>query len=245
MKITAIIGFIIGALIIILTIFFKGNFHYFLDFKALLITLGGTLASVLIFFSYHALYFSIKAFWKIFSEKEFSGKEVVEHIVKLNRDITVTGLEKVIDFESVKELPFLRNALILLQKEKDLNVVKEILTRESQSIYRRNKIAEQVFKVAGDLSPMFGMMGSVIGLITMLNKLEDPSTIPPAMGLALITTLYGLILSALIFKPIAGKIKDKNIMDTRARQIIIEGISLIAKKENSFRTKQILTAYLI
>ena len=245
MKITAILGFIIGSLIIFLSIFLRGDFHYFLDYKSLLITLGGTIASVLIFFSYHALYFALKAFLNIFLEKEFSGKEIVDHLVKVSKDSAVAGLDNLIDFESVKELPFLQRSLILLKSEKNINTVREILTRESQSMYRRNKIAEQVFKVAGDLAPMFGMMGSVIGLITMLNQLNDPVTIPRAMGLALVTTLYGLILSALIFKPIAGKIKDKNVMDTRARQIIIEGVTLIANKENSFKTKQKLMAFLI
>jgi chemotaxis protein MotA len=77
----------------------------------------------------------------------------------------------------------------------------------------------------------------------MLNQIDNPSAIPAAMGMALVTTLYGLILSALIFKPISGKIRDINNIDTNIRNIIIEGIRSIQKGENSQITKEKLAGY--
>ncbi len=78
----------------------------------------------------------------------------------------------------------------------------------------------------------------------MLNRISDPASIPAAMGLALVTTLYGLILSVLIFKPISGKIRDKNHLETKIREIIIEGIASLHTIDNSQLLREKLNGYL-
>jgi len=123
-------------------------------------------------------------------------------------------------------------------------MIRDILVRDSRTSIEKHRLAERVFRIAGSFAPMFGMMGTVIGLIGMLNRINDPSSIPAAMGLALVTTLYGLILSALIFKPISGKIRDKSHMDTRIREIIIDGVISLHDIENSQLLREKLNGYL-
>jgi chemotaxis protein MotA len=118
------------------------------------------------------------------------------------------------------------------------------LIQESISITERNSLGEQVFKTGGSLAPQFGMMGTIIGLIAMLNRVEDPASIPAAMGLALVTTLYGLLMSALFFKPAAGKIRLKNQINTKVRELIIQGVLSIQKEDNPQITKEKLSIYL-
>ena len=242
MKISIIFGLILGFGIILLTVFSNQNTSYYLNWSALAITLGGTLAAIIIYFSPNALRLAFAGFFKLFSEKVYLPNEVVNLIVDISKEAHNTSFKNIIKMESVNKMPFLKKGLTLVADGTDTNHLEEIMLRESKTITERGIVAERVFRMAGSFAPMFGMMGTVIGLIAMLHRVENPSAIPAAMGLALVTTLYGLILSALVFKPISGKIRDKNQIDSRIREIIIEGVLSIRRGENSQITKERLEA---
>ena len=93
-------------------------------------------------------------------------------------------------------------------------------------------------------SPAFGMIGTIIGLISMLKTMNDPSTIGPSMAVALITTFYGALLANLVFMPLAGKLKTRTADETLMRRIIIEGLLMIQAQTNPRYLAQKLVAYL-
>ena len=76
----------------------------------------------------------------------------------------------------------------------------------------------------GNFSPAMGLLGTLIGLIQMLRKMSDPSTIGPSMALALITTFYGVILANLVFVPIAGKLRTRSAGEIMMKQLILNGV---------------------
>jgi len=244
MKLSVIIGFILGFGILFFTINYQDDLSYFLNPGALSITLGGTLAAIIIYFSPIALSSAVTVFIDIFRHKHFRNHEIVDLIVKVCRESSHTSYTNIVKYEEVKQVPFLEKGLILLADGVDTNTIRDIMERDSRTSIEKNKLAERVFRIAGSFAPMFGMMGTVIGLIGMLNRINDPASIPAAMGLALVTTLYGLILSALIFKPISGKIRDKNHLDTRVREIIIDGVLSLHDIENSQLLREKLNGYL-
>jgi chemotaxis protein MotA len=244
MKLTVILGFIFGFGIILTIIFFKQDPSLYLNGSALAITLGGTISAVVIYFSPHALGNSLKAFINIFADKNYSHDHVVNLIVDICKESRKKSLKNLLDYETVKDIPFLEKGLTLLVDGVDAAHIEDVLERDNRTITEKNIIAERVFRIASSFAPMFGMMGTVIGLIAMLHRVKDPAAIPAAMGLALVTTLYGLVLSALVFKPISGKIRDKNQTDTRIRDIIIVGVLSIKKGENSHITREKLEGYL-
>ena len=244
MKISVIIGFIFGFGIIAAIVLTKEQVGYYFNLSAIAITLGGTISALIIYFSPHALKEAVISFFNIFLEKQYSAQKMVDEIVEICKSSRKTSYRNIIQSDSVKNVPFLEKGLSLIVDGVDSNDLEEILVRDSRSIYERNRIAERVFGIAGSFAPMFGMMGTVIGLIAMLNRIDNPAAIPAAMGLALVTTLYGLILSALVFKPISGKIRDKNNIDSRVRDIITEGVLSIQKGENSQITKERLLSFL-
>ncbi len=244
MKSSIIIGFILGFGIILVIILTKEDVGYFFNPSALAITLGGTIAALIIYFSPHALKEAIKSFFNIFSEKQYSPPRIVDLVVDVNKSIRKTSYRNILNFDQVRSVPFLVKGLSLIVDGVSSNNLEEIMIRDSRSMYEGNRIAERVFGIAGSFAPMFGMMGTVIGLIAMLHRIDNPAAIPAAMGLALVTTLYGLILSALVFKPISGKIRDKNMTDSRVRDIIIEGVLSIQRGENSQITKERLIGFL-
>ncbi len=244
MKLSVIIGFIFGFGIILSVIFFKQDPSLYLNWPALAITFGGTLSAVVIYFSPQALMNAGKSIIAIFKDKQYSEINLIDIILDISKQSRKISFKSLIENESIKEIPFLAKGLNLVADGEDITHIDEVLSRDSRSMTEKNIVAERVFRIAGSFAPMFGMMGTVIGLIAMLHRVKDPAAIPAAMGLALVTTLYGLILAALVFKPLSGKIRDKNNTDTRIREIIILGIISIKKNENSHKIKEKLLGYL-
>ncbi len=243
MKISTIIGFLLGFFILGFAIFTKEDVHFYLSWPSLAITLGGTIAATIIYFTPKALFYALKATVKIFTDRQHDPKKVMELLVDINKRSRTTTYSTILKSAAVKRIPFLEKALTLVADGVERRKIEDILHRENRSLTERDRIAERVYSIAGSFAPMFGMMGTVIGLIAMLNRVENPEKIPAAMGLALVTTLYGLILSALFFKPLSGKIRDKNNIDTNVRDIIIEGILSIQERENPQITKERLLGY--
>ncbi|MCD4819624.1 MAG: MotA/TolQ/ExbB proton channel family protein [Candidatus Cloacimonetes bacterium] len=244
MKLSVILGFIFGFGIILITVLTKEDTTLFLNWSSLTITLGGTLSAVIIYFSPGALIDASRAFVSIFTDKQHSANHVVNTIIEVSKRSKKTSYRTILKSSEVQNISFLEKGLTLISDGVDTDQTEDILIQESRARTARDRVAERVYAVAGSFAPMFGMMGTVIGLIAMLNRIEDPASMPAAMGLALVTTLYGLIFSSLMFKPISGKIRDKNNMDTNIRDIIIEGIRSIQNGDNSVITKEKLTVYL-
>ena len=244
MRLSVYIGYLLGIIVIVGTIITKEDTSYFLDLGALAIVFGGTLAALLVHFSPKAFTSAFSSFSKLFTEKPYTPKQMMDSIVNLSRDARNNGIKSILSSSIVTGNKFLENALMLVADGEDIEFIEETLIQESITITERYALGEQLFKTGGSLAPQFGMMGTIIGLIAMLNRVEDPASIPAAMGLALVTTLYGLIMSALFFKPAAGKIRIKNQIDTKVREIIIQGIISINNGDNPQITKEKLSIYL-
>ena len=112
------------------------------------------------------------------------------------------------------------------------------------SLKDRHDSAQGIFQFMGDIAPAMGMIGTLIGLVQMLQNLDDPSSIGPAMAVAMLTTLYGSLIANLICIPITGKLKDRTKVEGRNMRLVIEGIESIVKGENAMITKEKLEAFL-
>jgi chemotaxis protein MotA len=243
MKSSLIIGLVAGFAVIIFVIFLNENVAIFINYSGILITLGGTLCAILVYFSYTDIRHSVQGFFQILTDRNYSAEQTIDLLVQLNSEARVNGFNN-LSLDSYSNYPFMVKGMKLVADNTDSVFIREILLRENRGISRKHNIAENVFYIAGSLSPMFGMMGTVIGLIAMLNKIQNPEEIPAAMGLALVTTLYGLILSALVFKPISGKIRVHNLRNTRLRLLVLEGILSIQNGENNQILKERLHGFL-
>ena len=244
MRISIILGYMLGLVVVLVTILTKEDTSYFMDFGAMAITFGGTIAALLIHFSPKAFNSALSSFGKLFTEKQLTNKSVIEQLISLSREAKRNGLRSILSNGFVMENVFLEKGLMLVADGEDPDEIESSLIQESVTITESHTLGEQVFKVGGSVSPQFGLMGTIIGLFSMLNRVEDPASIPAAMGLALVTTLYGLVMSALFFKPTAGKIRIKNQIDSNAREIMLQGILSIQKGDSPQITREKLSIYL-
>jgi chemotaxis protein MotA len=145
----------------------------------------------------------------------------------------ISRREGLLALENVQtENMVLKKSCQLIADNADPELIRDTLTIEISAMKRRHKIGQDVFKRLAALAPSFGMIGTLIGLVQMLSRLDDPKMIGPAMAVAILTTFYGSLMATLIFLPIAGKLKARTLQETLHLEIIFEGAKSILENNN-------------
>ena len=139
---------------------------------------------------------------------------------------------------------FLSKGLQLSVDGLEPQAIQEILETEVEHIQERHKLGADILTTMGIFAPALGMIGTLIGLVQMLQSMDDPSTIGPAMAVALLTTFYGALMANIICLPIAGKLRTRSGEEMMAKELMIEGVMSIAKGENPRILEQKLNAFL-
>jgi chemotaxis protein MotA len=122
--------------------------------------------------------------------------------------------------------------------------IREIMETELDFVRNRHQLGAEVFTTMGTFAPAMGMIGTLIGLVQMLQSMDDPGTIGPAMAVALLTTFYGALLANIICLPIAGKLRTRSKEETLAKEMTIQGVISLSKGENPRVLEQKLLAFL-
>lgn len=123
-------------------------------------------------------------------------------------------------------------------------LVLTILETEINFTKQRHLQGQGVFKAMGNMAPAFGMIGTLIGLVNMLQVLDDPAAIGPGMAVALLTTLYGALLANLLFVPIAKKLEERSQEELSKMELTMEGVISILRGENPRLIQEKLEAFL-
>ncbi|MFP4070709.1 MAG: motility protein A, partial [Desulfovibrionales bacterium] len=139
---------------------------------------------------------------------------------------------------------FLRKGLQLTVDGLEPQTIQEILETEISYLEDRHDSGAELMTIMGTFAPAMGMIGTVIGLVQMLQTMDDPSTIGPAMAIALLTTFYGAVLANLVFIPLAGKLKTRSREEILLREMIMEGVLSISKGENPRIIEEKLNSYI-
>jgi chemotaxis protein MotA len=109
--------------------------------------------------------------------------------------------------------------------------LEEILTIKLNYIQERHHTGKKIFDQLGASLPAFGMVGTLIGMIQMLNSLDDPSRIGSGMAVAMVTTFYGAFVANMIYLPMAGKLEARNKDETLLRELMIQGLVALVEGE--------------
>ena len=230
MDIASFFGIISGISLIVSAIFLGGDIHNFINVPGLMIVFGGTLATTLITFQFRDVLAAFKAAYFVFSKDKEDPNDAVATMIRLSLLSRKQGL---LELGKIKTHSlFLKKACGLLADGSSEEVIRAALTTEIQSLQMRHFIVQDVFRKMGLYAPAFGMLGTLIGLVQMLSKLQEPSHIGPAMATALLTTFYGSLLSTLFFLPVAGKLKSRTIVETMNLEIMKEGAISIINNNN-------------
>lgn len=216
----------------------------FLDFPSMLIVVGGTIGATLINYPLKEVLGIVKVISHAFFQKLPQPSTLIPVLVEAAKKARVDGvlsLESIIN-ESDHD-PFFAKGLQLAIDGTEPDLINQIMDVEMHYIASRHKIGIGVLDAMGTFSPALGMIGTLIGLIMMLQSMNDPSAIGPAMAVALITTFYGSMLANLVFIPIAGKLRLRSEEEMLLKEIILAGILSIQSGDNPRIVEQKLNNY--
>ena len=246
MGLSNIIGLILGSGLIVMAIALGGfdKIWLFVDYPSILIVLGGTMASILVAYPLASVLGLHKHILISFTAKERSPLKVIEQIVTLSESARREGLLSLENhLEEIDDNPLLATGIRMAVDGMSPEVVESIMNTEIDAINARHMYGKGMVAKLGQYSPAFGMIGTLIGLVLMLADL-NPDTIGAGMAVALLTTLYGAIISNLVFLPWSDKLGFINDDEMQCMEITLKGVIAIQSGENPRVIKQKLLMYL-
>ncbi len=243
MDLATIIGFVVAIGAVIMSITANGPLSAFWDPGSAFIVIGGTLAATLINYPLNDV-LGIGGVLKnaLFYKAPSPGETIKQlvHFAEMARREGILFLEK--EMANIED-PFLKQGLQLAVDGTEPDLMRSIMSTEISYLQERHSIGAGIFDTMGAFAPAFGMIGTLIGLVLMLGSMEDPSSIGPAMAVALITTFYGAVMANIFFLPIAGKLKVRSSQEVLIKEIIMEGILSMQSGDNPRIVEQKLISF--
>lgn len=222
-----------------------GSAASFLDLPSALIVLGGTFAVTTISFSLEevgrAQSMMLKAALRRLPDPTDAARRMMELAERARRGGALQ-LEPLVD--RLAHTPFLHKAIRLVVDGASVDDVERDLERELAEMARRHRRSAGVFRRAAEVAPAMGLIGTLVGLVQMLSRLEDPGSLGPSMALALITTFYGAVLANVVFSPIAMKLERNSEDELLALRVYLVGAASIGRQEHPRRLEVSLNALL-
>lgn len=206
--------------------------------------MGGTLAGTIVNYSFKKFSELIKYTSKAFTISTHNPLDVIEIMVGFAEKARREGLLALEDEAQELENDFLKKGVQLVVDGTDPELVKNIMETRLNFLEETDQQYQKMYKTMATLAPAFGMIGTLIGLITMLSTLDNPDSIAGGMATALITTLYGSFLANYLFIPLQGKLEMKCAEEIVLKELMIEGLLSIQAGENPRIVEEKLRAFL-
>lgn len=216
----------------------------YLDTPSAIITFGGAFSCTLMGLSLQTYINGLKSFTLIFKAPALNTAEMIRKIIELSNVARKEGLLSLEEAAADLDEPFLKKGILLIVDGTDPELVRGIMETELVSIEGRHKDIIGFWDTLGAMGPAWGMIGTLLGLVDMLYHMEDPSSLGPAMAVALITTLYGSLLANWVCGPTSSKLKVDNAAEMQLKEIMIEGLLSIQAGENPRVIEEKLKSFL-
>lgn len=230
---TAVIG-IIGGFAVIVWGMSGANvpLMQFWQFASILIVVGGTLGATLTSFTINQFLKGFASLKQVIFPPVFPYSEMIVKFRDMADEVRQEGTIGLQRYENEADDKLMRDGIIqILSGASSQDELEQRLEPMLESIVESSKSNQEVFAKMGMYSPAFGMAGTLIGLIAMLATLKDPSGVGPKMALALITTLYGVLLANLVFMPLASRIAKNTESELQYKRLIVNGLLAILETE--------------
>ncbi|MGL5259251.1 MAG: motility protein A [Lachnospiraceae bacterium] len=216
----------------------------FLDFQSALITVGGAFCAVMASNTMSQFLRGVKSIGLIFKVDNLNTPGIIAKIIELSNVARKEGLLSLEEAAADLDDAFLRKGILLIVDGTDPELVRGILETELLSVDTRHKENIAFWTDMAAMGPAWGMIGTLVGLVNMLQNMDDPSSIGPAMAVALLTTLYGSMLANWICTPTSAKLKVKNTEEIVVKEVMIEGLLSIQAGENPRVIEEKLKSFL-
>lgn len=244
MKYKNLFGLVIFSALFILGFLIHGNVGLYFNISGLLIVISGTVAASLLSFRVEQLKIVSKVINATYKQPVKKETEIINILIDLSIKSRNEGILSLQDEENQTSILFLRRALGCLVDGYTVEQIREILNTEMYFFKLRREDLEKIIRTIADFFPAFGIIGSVVGLITMLGGIGDTSVILKAVPIALTSTLYGLVFSNFFFLPFAANLRERTNHELLLQKIIMEGVIAIESELNPIILKTKLESFL-
>lgn len=231
MDLSSLIGLAAGALVLLLAMASGGSLLDFIDLPSLAVTMGGTIAATLVTFPLRRVLGAFKVLRKAFTDREPDPGALTGLLIQYAVDARREGVLVLEEEADNAPDPFMRKGLGLVVDGTAPDAIREILELDLANMEERHKRGAALFETMAQYAPAFGMAGTVIGLVQMLQSVADPGALGADLASALLTTLYGILLANFVLLPIAGKLKARSAEESRRKELLIEGFVAIQEGE--------------
>lgn len=214
-----------------------------------IIVFGGTMGAITISYGISDTLQALQAFFKSLSNKNDPDPEkLIEKISNMADVCRAQGLLQLQTMLSDPDLGgenylMLKEGMILVTDMKDTDSLRDVLEADIRSYTAKKQMEIEVFEGAGGFSPTLGIIGTVMGLVQVLSNMSDAEQLTAAIAVAFIATLYGVIFANILFLPAANHLKQCLKRQQIFREMIIDGVCLLAGGETSRNIANKLALY--
>lgn len=244
MDFATILGVISAFGLVCIAIVMGGGVQLFINVPALMIVVGGTLGATMISYPLRDVFGVFNVVKKTLFTKNISVNELIKRFIVFSKKSRKEGILALEDEVKGVADGFLKKGIQLSIDGLEPQDISDVLETEVDFIRSRHQMGAEIFTTMGTFSPALGMIGTLIGLVQMLQTLDDPGSIGPAMAVALLTTFYGSIIANIVCLPIAGKLRTRSKEEVLAKEMSIQGIISISNGDHPRILEQKLLAFI-
>lgn len=249
MNLSALLGILLASSVLIGAIITSTDkAKVFLDPHAFVIVIGGTLAASLLSFSAKKMFMLLKVFFKKVLAKNEEINVAISEIVDLAKGYRENE-NYLRDKAATLKTPFLKEAVdMFVSGAVDPDDMDRILSKRAVNMHHRHEEDAEIFKALSKFPPAFGLLGAVIGMISMMQNMGGAdafSKVGPSLAVALVATMYGIAVANFVFLPLGENLAKANRMDGIIRQMVIDGFKLIRQKKHPLVVEESIKSYLL
>jgi len=243
-DIATIFGLIVGWTLTILSVVVGGNaLRAYFDVPSVILVIFGGFCAVIISFPIASLKRLPKVLTKTIFAKPQDPGELIKKLVSYAEIARRDGILSLESMTSQMGDPFIVRAIGMAVDGTDPELIESILESEVENEVARHQQGKALLDAYAKYAPAFGMIGTLLGLVAMLQNMDDPSKIGPGMAVALLTTLYGALIANLVCLPMADKLALRAGEEAFTKAIIIRGVMSIQQGDNPRIVEQKLLTF--
>ena len=247
MDIATLLGIVVGLGLVVVSILIGegvGGFKPFLNYEAFIVVMGGTFCAILVNYPIGQVFGLMKILKKVMTSSGEDTSEIITTFVNFAKKGRTEGFLALEGDVKLVRNDFLKRGVQLVIDGSDQEFIRNMLETELGFIRERHKVGQEIFNALGTYSPAFGIIGTVLGMILMLNSISNVEEVPRRMALALAAAFFGLGSGYLIFLPMAGKLRRRSDEELLVKEIIIRGVLLLQSGVSPSIMEANLKAYL-
>ncbi|MBP1719647.1 MAG: motA [Deltaproteobacteria bacterium] len=221
-----------------------GSIHSLMQVAAAIIVFGGTFGAVFLSYPFHNVMGSFKDIKNILKEPPQDPFQIISQITQYAnkaRKEGILSLEK--ELKTIED-PFLKKSLAMAVDGVEPHLIREAMETELEYLDEHGKVNSKVWKAAGGYAPTIGILGAVLGLIHVMENLNDPSKLGSGIAVAFVATVYGVGSANLLFLPFSTKLEVRHRHQVIIKEMILEGIISVSTGENPRLIEEKLKSFL-